>query len=158
MRTGFLGAALAAMAVVTGCRGPAEAERASSAEDTFAVEMKDSTGKPVAQGWLSLPRDIEESKGFRGACAIKVLDIPAQPSTQQDYAFRCLSQTNGKLSGRLKNGSIRIALQPETEDNTVYLEGQLAKQTFKGKWYYQSYAGYQECGPFDANVAARKTP
>ena len=84
--------------------------------------------------------------------------MPSEPSSQQDYALRCLSENNGTVSGSTKVGGIRIALHPLITDHTVYLEGRITAGTFKGKWYYQSYAGYDEFGSFDANAVKENIP
>ena len=89
---------------------------------------------------------------FRGSCKIRVSNVPQQPATEHDYAIRCLSQNNGVLSGRVTDGVFRIALHPQIEDNAIYLEGRVEGASFRGKWFYQSFAGYNECGAFEARV------
>ena len=149
----------AALAFFTGCQVRTDAEGKSSPEAlSLALEMKDSVGKRVADGFLYLPEDMQSGNTFAGKSQIRVLEMPEQPSTERDHALRCLAQTNGKLSGRHKNGSIHIELHPQTDDNSITLEGQLWDQTLKGKWCYQNYAGKRECGTFEAKRETKKRP
>ncbi|MHC4398963.1 MAG: M56 family metallopeptidase [Planctomycetota bacterium] len=135
---------------------PTPRKRATDADvQAFRMEIKGSSGNPVAAGVLSLPSDMGDRTEFTGSCSIRVPDVPEMPTTQLDYAIRCLSQNDGTLSGRVTDGVIRIALHPQADDDTIYLEGQLAEGSFNGRWYYQSYAGYKEFGVFHAKTEDR---
>ena len=116
---------------------------------TFTLEMKDSSGKAIGGGTISLPLDISERSHFAGAWKIRVSEVPSEPSSQQDYALLCLSQDDGALRGTVKADAIRINLHPGFDDRNIYLEGQLNDGRFRGQWYYASYAGYEEFGSFE---------
>ena len=118
--------------------------------ESFTLNIVDSSGKLIASGHLSLPRDLASISQFTGAYEIDVTEVPKKPSSQDDYAICCLSQNNGVLSGSVKDSAIRINLHPQVEDSNVYLEGELTGQLFKGKCFYQSYAGYELFGTFEA--------
>ncbi|MHC4146703.1 MAG: hypothetical protein ACYSUD_18255 [Planctomycetota bacterium] len=118
--------------------------------ESFTLNIVDSSGKLIASGHLSLPRDIVSISQFTGAYEIDVTEVPKKPSSQDDYAICCLSQNNGVLSGSIKGGAVRINLHPHVDDANVYLEGELNGQLFKGKCLYQSYAGYKPFGTFEA--------
>jgi len=118
--------------------------------ESFTLRIVDSSGKLIASGHLLLPNDVAGISQFTGSYEIDVTEVPKKPSSQDDYAIRCLSQNNGVLSGSVKDGVIRIGLHPGVMDNNVYLEGELGEQLLKGKCFYQSYAGYKPFGTFEA--------
>ena len=122
----------------------------TATSESFTLKIVDSSGKLIASGHLLLPSDIAGVSHFTGAYEIDVTKVTKKPSSQDEYAIRCLSQNTGVLSGSVKDGVIRIGLHPGVEDNNVYLEGELDEQLFTGKCFYQSYAGYEPFGTFEA--------
>ena len=136
----------AAIVLSGGCgrAGPTETT------DSFTLNIVDSSGKLIASGHLSLPRDLASISQFTGAYEIDVTEVPKKPSSRDDYAICCLSQNNGVLSGSVKDSAMRINLHPQVKDGNVYLEGELTGRLFKGKCFYQSYAGYEPFGTFEA--------
>ena len=160
MRTTKLGVTILSVAIVLsgGCAKPRSAPDITATAESFTLEIRDSSGKTIASGRLSLPTDIAGRADFGGSCKIQVSEVPEKPYSQNDYAIRCLSQNNGVLSGSVRNGVVRIALHPLVWDNTVYLEGKLDEHSFKGKCFYQSYAGYMEFGAFEAGIETKDTP
>jgi len=109
-----------------------------------------SSGKLIASGYLSLPHDIASTSEFTGACEINITEVPKNPSSQDDYAICCLSEKIDVLSGSVEDSVIRIVLHPRVDDGDVYLEGKLTGQLFKGKCFYQNFAGYEPFGTFEA--------
>jgi hypothetical protein len=118
--------------------------------ESFTLTIVDLSNKPVASGHFSLPRDMAPVSQFTGSYEIVVTDLPERPSSQQEYAIHCLSQTDGAFSAKIRNSVIHINLHPLVIDGNVYLEGTLHEQLFKGKCFYQSYAGYEPFGTFQA--------
>jgi hypothetical protein len=118
--------------------------------EPFTLRIVDLSNKPIASGHLLLPRDIPAISQFTGSYEIVVADAPEKPSSQHDYAILCLSQNKGAFSGSVRDSVIRINLHPLVKDANVYLEGKLTEQLFKGKCFYQSYAGYEPFGTFEA--------
>ena len=141
-----------AIVIAGGCAKPASTTNLPAALESFTMDVKGLSGETIASGTLSLPSDIRSRTRFHGSCKIRVMEVPAQPSRQTEYALLCLSQNNGVLSGTVRDGVVRIELHPQVDDNTVYLEGKLNGQSFKGKCFYQSYAGYKEFGAFEAKT------
>ena len=117
--------------------------------ESFTLNIVDSSGKLIASGHLSLPRDLASTNQFTGTYEIDVTETPENPSSQTDWAIHCLSQNNGVLSGSVKDRGIRINLHPQVKDSNVYLQGEFNGQLFKGKCFYQSYAGYELFGTFE---------
>ena len=118
--------------------------------ESFTLNIVDSSGKLIASGHLLLPSDSASISQFTGAYEIDVTEVLKKPSSRDDYAIRCLSQNNGVLSGSVKDSAMRINLHPHMKDSNVYLEGELDKQLCKGQCFYQSYAGYEPFGTFEA--------
>jgi hypothetical protein len=122
----------------------------SSCDKTFYLEIKDASGKIIAKGSISLPNDIEETVPFTSSYKINILDMPQNPSNENEYAIRSLSQKNGEYSGTIKNENILLTLQPRVSDNDIYFDGKYNGQIIEGKCTYQSYAGTSEFGTFIA--------
>ncbi len=118
--------------------------------ESFTLSIVDLSNKPVASGRLSLPRNMAAASQFAGSYEIVVTELPAKPSSQQDYAILCLSRNNGTFSGSVRDGFIRINLHPLVIDSNVYLEGALNADSFKGTCLYQNYYGYEPFGTFEA--------
>ena len=154
MRAGRLLSVLLCAGIIlstSSCRSSATSGSGTHLQ-SLTTRFRDTSGGSVATGTLFLPSDAAKLKEFTGTCRIRVLHVPQQPKTELDHALRCLSQNDGKLSGRITNGVIRIELGPQVDDNTVYLQGRLEEGTARGKWSYQSFAGFTECGTFEATV------
>ena len=158
MKLGVLTPLSVAIVLSVGCTQPGDTSASIATAGSFAVVIKDSSGKAIASGNLSLPADIAKRARFSGSCKIQVSELPEQPSTQEDYAIRCLSQNNSLLSGTVKDGVVRIELHPQVDDNTIYLEGTITGQSFTGKCFHQSFAGYKEFGTFEATAKSKRTP
>jgi hypothetical protein len=118
--------------------------------ESFTLSIVDLSNKPVASGHFSLPRDMALIGQFTGSYEIVVTELPKKPSSQYDYALLCLSRNNGTFSGSVRDSVIRMNLHPLVEDSTVYLEGTLNADLFKGTCLYQSYYGYEPFGTFEA--------
>jgi hypothetical protein len=117
---------------------------------SFTLRIVDLSNEPIASGHLLLPRETAAISQFTGSYDIVVTDVPEKPYSQHDYAILCLSRKEGAFSGSVRDSVIRISLHPLVDDANVYLEGKLIEQIFKGKCFYQSYAGYEPFGTFEA--------
>jgi hypothetical protein len=119
--------------------------------ERLPLRIVDLSNKPIAHGYLLLPRDMDEPCQFTGSYEIVVTELPKKPSNQLDYAVLCLSHNNGAYSGRVGDGVIRLNLHPLAKDGNVYLEGTLGADSFKGTCLYENYYGYLPFGTFEAN-------
>ena len=115
----------------------------------FTIEFNDVSSNRVASGIIQLPSRQPEDKSCAGRCEITVPNPPAKPATRLEYALVCFSQNTGTFSGRMNDGHFRIDLAPQADDNTISLEGVLDGKRARGKWYYQSFAGYDEIGTWE---------
>ena len=158
MKLGVLTLLSVAILLSAGCTQPRDTSASVATAGSFTVVVKDPSGRIIANGNLSLPTDIAKRARFSGSCKIQVSELPEQPSSQEDYAIRCLSQNNSLLSGTVKDGVVRIELHPQVDDNTIYLEGTISGQSFRGKCFHQSFAGYKEFGAFEATVKTKRAP
>jgi hypothetical protein len=158
MKVGVLTLLSVAIVLSAGCTQPRDISASTTPAGSFAVVIKNSGGKTFASGNLSLPTDITKGARFSGSCEIQVSQPPEQPSSEEDYAIRCLSQNNGLLSGTVKDGVVRIELHPQIDDNTIHLEGTINGQLFNGKCFYQSYAGSKEFGTFETKIENKEIP
>ena len=147
-----------AIVLSAGCTQTRDTPAPTATARLFAAVIKDSAGKMIASGSFSLPTDTTEHARFNGSCNIQVLEVSDNPSSQRDYALRCLSQNNGVLSGTVRDGVVRIELHPQADDNTIYLEGTINGQLFNGKCFYQSYAGSKDFASFEAKIEEKEIP
>ncbi len=56
----------------------------------------------------------------------------------------------GQLRGSLAGPRLSVDLNPGWADNNVFLDGQLAGNTWTGRWSYSTFGGTVNGGPFDA--------
>ena len=145
-----------AIALSAGCTQTRDTSTATVR--SFATVIKDSAGKTIARGSLSLPTDITERARFSGSCTFQVPAVPDTPSSQRDYALLCLSKNNGTLSGTARDGVVRIELHPQADDNTIYLEGTINGEWFSGKFFHQSFPGSEYFGTFEAKIQEERIP
>lgn len=125
-----------------------------------AIVFKDASSNIVASGTIELPVEIRAEEGCGGViahetdwgcwgvCKIAVTDAPFR-STSAAHGLACLAQNAGSFSGRMTKGRFRISLAPLIADNTISLEGEVGGDQAKGRWFYQSFAGYDEMGTFE---------
>jgi hypothetical protein len=151
MRTIIVAAVLSGVMIIllSGC------ETATNSSTDYTIVIKDSSDKRIAIGNLELTRDFASRNEFEGFCKFFV-DVPEKPSSQQDYAIRCLSTKQHIYTATLKDGQVIISLEPIVKDADIYLAGEVGRQSIKGKCIYQSYAGEYQFGTFEMTPAGRQ--
>ena len=125
---------------ICGCGGGVSV--APSTQNEFAVELQSAQGAAVASAAINSD----------GTCVVQVPNVPANPTSQLDYAKIALSRNRGSYSPKIADAEFRINLNPDMADNCIYLEGYITNNMVTGRWHYATFAGYTSMGSFSGNV------
>ena len=113
---------------------------------TYVYKAFDSTGILIVEGWLKFkvddsiqPDDDMNYLPIEGVWHLNKIGNPGHIGDQVG---------DGILKGTIEDDKIWINLNPGWADNNVYLNGKLDGNKFDGEWFYSTFVGAINGGPF----------
>lgn len=105
----------------------------------FAYSGFDSAGRLVITGSLTL--DVQNPAHVTGTWHLQPTGSVQNLGPQTG---------DGQLQGGLDGSSLNVNLNPEQNDNNVFLSGTFDGRSYRGQWTYSGFAGVLNQGSFEA--------
>jgi hypothetical protein len=105
----------------------------------YAYSGFDSAGRLVVTGSLTL--DVQDPAHVAGTWSL-----------QSSGSVQALGPQigDGQLQGAMNGSNLTVNLNPQQNDNNVFLSGTLDGHTYRGQWTYSGFAGVLNQGSFEA--------
>lgn len=105
----------------------------------YAYSGFDSTGRLIVTGSLTL--DLDNPAEVTGTWHLQANGNPQNIGPQTG---------DGQLLGGMSGTNLHVNLNPNQNDNNVFLNGVLFGGTYRGEWTYSGFAGTLNQGTFEA--------
>jgi hypothetical protein len=120
------------LAIATSCSGR---------PDTYTYTAFDESGVKIITGRFTLPETLHDKQKYSGSWYLSKVDGVGKTRHQHGW---------GKLEAFINGDKIHINLNPGVADDNTWLDGTIAETGISGEWLYESDAGRQSQGRFEA--------
>jgi len=121
------------------CNSASKQSAPASPLGVYQYSGYDKAGKKIVEGQLEITS--LESDHLKGTWELKPVGNPDKIGPQTG---------KGSFVGELEKDALRINMNPNMNDNNVYLAGKIDRGRLRGDWSFSGFAGVISQGTFEA--------